>query len=260
MTHDPLTTIRPVELRQHRDALDRAVSELYAAFAKRKLSENGPDACTACCASPEAMARIASAQKHTISIDDLSEYLSAAKGAGAGEDLAYLLPRIMAVIAIGQEPKCAGLFSIFAHYFPPMWTKLTEQERQAATTCAVAVTQWRMNVPQSHDCAFETADVLEMLASGGFDTAPVLEILAHPPATLEAARVLTQIIIHHADLWRDNGCGFYSLPDEVAANISMRWICPPPFWVYRLCAFGCLAAQWSRQMGGRTVIIQIHEA
>lgn len=203
-----------------RSALELSVDQLYAAFAERKLSVDGPDACTACCASPRAMERMASAARRDITFDDLSEYLSTAKGPNAGQDLAYLLPRIMQVIAQGREPKCAGLFAVFAHYFPPMWSELTKKEREALARYVAALTTYYLTPGPINDWEFEITDVLEMLASGGFDTEPLTNTLQHPPPTVEATRILIDIILHHADIWRLDSRGFYETDDARSEIIS----------------------------------------
>jgi len=218
----PLPKTSEAELATLQDTLKRSVDSLYSAFAGRTLSENGPDACTYCCTSVETLERIAASPKDEIHFEDMESFLSAAKGYGAEADLVYLLPRIMQFISEGRDPKPAGLFAIFAHDLPEMLDRLTDQERAAIATFTTALTRWRMSLGSQTRCDYSLIDVLEMLATGGFETTPMLDALAHPPRTIEAASALVDLINHDSHFCRGNY--FYEVPDDKAAAIatSMR--------------------------------------
>jgi len=117
MTETPIRNLNDEDLAKLRAALDAAVEALYVAFQNRSLSPDGPDVCTACCMPLEAKQRVATAPKQAITYDDLHEFQSAAKGEGAGQDIAYLLPRTMEFVAQGRE-QGAGLFSLFILHGP----------------------------------------------------------------------------------------------------------------------------------------------
>lgn len=203
------------------EALQSSVAGLYSAFRNRKLSKGGPDACTNCCASPEAMERIACSAPQHISFNDLSEYHCAAKGEGAGEDLTFLLPRTLEFVASGSDLKSAGLFALFARYFPPMWEFLDDRERDALRVYCHELMLWRLTEDPNVIWDYDPFEILEMTASGGFDVEPVLDVLSDPPNTLSAINTIIDLVVDHADFWRD-GRAFYEVSDRRSRHLSRR--------------------------------------
>ncbi len=201
--------------------LESSIAELYSAFRNRKLSKGGPDACTQCCASPEAMERIAGSAPQQISFNDLSEYHCAAKGEGAAVDLTFLLPRTLEFVATGSDLKSAGLFSLFARYFPPMWELLDDRERDALRVYFRELMLWRLTADPSITWDYDPFEILEMTASGGFDVDPVLDVLSDPPDTLSAVDTITDLVLDHVDFWRD-GRGFYEVSDRCSRHMLRR--------------------------------------
>lgn len=201
--------------------LNSAITELYDAFRRRKLSEGGPDACTHCCASPEAMARIAHSAPERISFVDLSEYHCAAKGDGAGQDLVFLLPRTLEFVALGSDLNSAGLFALYARYFPPMWKELDDRERSAVGRYLRELLLWRLTEHQSVAWDYGPIEVLEMAASGGFDVDPIVDVMADPPDTESALEMMIDLILNHAKIWRD-GSGLYEVKQSLSQHISRR--------------------------------------
>lgn len=203
------------------EPLGSSIAELYSAFRNRKLSKGGPDACTYCCASPEAMERIARSDPQHISVDDLSEYHCAAKGESAGEDLTFLLPRTLEVVASGSDLKSAGLFALFARYFPPMWERLDDRERDALRAYSRDLMLWRLTADPSTNWDYGPFDILEMTASGGLDVDAVLDVLSDPPETLSAVDTIIDLVLNHVDLWGD-GRGLYEVSEQRAQHVSRR--------------------------------------
>lgn len=203
------------------EPLNSAIAELFAAFRRRKLSEGGPDACTHCCASPEAMARIAHSAPESISFSDLSEYHCAAKGDGAGQDLAFFLPRTLEFVAAGSDLNSAGLFALYAHYFPPMWEKLDTRERCAVRQYLRELLLFRLSDHPSITWDYAPIEVLEMAASGGFDMESIFDIMANPPDTETATELMIDLILNHEEIWRD-GKGQYPVSESFGQHISRR--------------------------------------
>jgi hypothetical protein len=203
------------------EQLSSAVAELYAAFRRRKLSEGGPDACTYCCASPEAMARIAHSSPERISYSDLSEYHCAAKGDGAGQDLAFLLPRTLEFVAAGSDLNSSGLFALFARYLPPMWEDFDDRERGAVRRYFHELILWRLTSHADVLWDYDAIELLEMAASSGFDVDPVLDVLADPPDTVSAMDLMIDLVLNHANLWKDSR-GLYEVSDPLSQHVSKR--------------------------------------
>ena len=203
------------------EELALAISELYAAFRRRQLSVGGPDACTNCCASPEAMARIAQSSPERIAFSDLSEYHGAAKGGGAGQDLVFLLPRTLECVAGGSDLNSVGLFALFARYFPPMWETLDKREREAVRSYLRELVRWRLNDQSGNTVDYNTIEILEMAASGGFDVDPILDVFADPPDSDCAVEMMICLILEHAQIWRDVN-GLYEVSDTLSEHVSRR--------------------------------------
>ena len=205
-----------------RQSLDRAVNDLYRAFGGRKLSHNGPAICTVCCAPEEVAERIRDASTpQSISFEDLSEFHSAAKGDGAGKDMAFLLPRTLEFVARGREPRSAGLFALFAHDFPPMWAKLSDRERDAVHAYCRALARWHLSLPPDATCDYGLMDVIEMAAAGGFGVDPILDELSEPPATDKGDDALVDLVLDRADFWQ-RPPKLYQTDSAVAAHIAQR--------------------------------------
>lgn len=199
-----------------------AISELYAAFRTRKLSKGGPDACTAsCCASREVLNRIARSAPMNVSFEDLREYHSAAKGLGAGEDLAFLLPRILQFVAQGRDPNGIGLFALFGSHFSPMWDELSDHERAAVRQYCSVLMRWRIATYSDKAPSYEPWDLLEMAAAGGFDVDPILDAFTPLPSTNGAVDLLIDLILHRADIWRDEQ-RIYGTDTELTKHIAER--------------------------------------
>lgn len=203
------------------EQMNSAIAELYAAFRHRRLSEGGPDACTHCCASPEAMARIAQSAPERISFSDLSEYHCAAKGDGAGQDLLFLLPRTLEFVAAGSDLNSAGLFALYARYFPPLWEKLDDRERGAVGFYLSELMLWRLTDHPTTKWDYDPIEILEMAASGGFNLDPIFDVLADPPNTETTMEMVIDLILNHADIWRD-GKGLYEASDGLSQHVSRR--------------------------------------
>ena len=199
-----------------------AVAELYAAFRCRALSSGGPAVCSPHCASADAVRRIAGATEPAdVSFEDLREFHDAAKGEGAGWDMAFLLPRTLEFVARGRVPKTAGLFALFAHEFPPVWRALTDRERGAVRSYCRELVRWRLALATTVRCDYEPMDILAMAASGGFDVDPVLDALCDPPATDASDDVLVDLVLDHMTP-RRKGRTFYATDERTAAHIDGR--------------------------------------
>jgi len=166
MSDEPTWNLSDEESTQNRETLDATIASLYVAFRHRKLSPGGPDVCTGCCMPLDAKQRVATTPKQAICFEDLREFQSAAKGGGAGQDMAYLLPRTMESVAAGRE-QGAGLFSLFSNYFPPVWPTLRPGEKEAVRNFYTALTRWRLGLREDVDCEFGIAEIIEMCGSGG---------------------------------------------------------------------------------------------
>ena len=215
--------------------LAASVTELYAAFRGRKLSPDGPDACTYCCASPEAMARIARSAPEAITLADLREYHSAAKGDGAGQDLVFLLPRSLEFVALGYEVHTAGMFALFGRYFVPMWDVLSARERAALRHFCATLMRWRLAAHGTDHCEYAPLEILEMVTAGGIDVDPVLDALADPPDRDGTVEVLIHLVLYHAGYWQD-GSGLFDDDATGAAYVAerLRAIIAAPHMLQRL--------------------------
>lgn len=203
-------------------AVEDSIAELYVAFCNRKLSEDGPDVCTApCCASSEAMNRIAHSAPADISSEDLREYHCAAKGLRVGQDLAFLLPRTLEFVAQGYDPKGIGLFALFGRKFAPIWDELTDREQAAVRRYCYELMRWQIANYPDGALEYQPLDLLEMAAPSGFDVEPLLDALADPPPTNGAVDVLSGLILDHAVLWRE-GRGLYDTDKNLAEHIAER--------------------------------------
>ncbi|WP_126136518.1 hypothetical protein [Tritonibacter mobilis] len=167
------------------------------------------------------MERIARSDPQHVSFDDLSEYHCAAKGDCAGEDLTFLLPRTLEVVASGSDLKSAGLFALFARYFPPMWERLDDRERDALRVYCRELMLWRLTADPSITWDYGPFEVLEMTASGGLDVDAVLDVLSDPPETLSAVETIIDLVLNHFDLWGD-GRGLYGVNDRRSQHVYRR--------------------------------------
>ena len=205
-----------------RQALDRAVDELYLAFGARKLSRNGPAICTFCCA-PEAVAeRIRDASTpRNVTFEDLSEFHSAAKSEEVAEDMAFLLPRTLEFVGRGREPNTVGLFALFAHHFPRMWAELSDRERDAVHAYCRALVRWHLSLPPGATCNYGLSDIIEMAAAGGFGVDPILDELSEPPATDRGDDALIDLVLDRAEFWQ-RPPKLFQTDATVAAHIARR--------------------------------------
>lgn len=235
----PMDPTIAVPLEAARGELDRSVAELYRVLRSRGLSEGGPDICTPHCAPIEVSERIAAAGRPShVRYDDLYEFLCAAKGDGAGEDIAFLFPRIAERLAEGRDPKGMGLFAILNHYFPPVWPTLEREERGAVRSFLGALTRWRLCVPMPDLKAcpfgsypsdpdfgppspfapeFAVLEIIEMTANGGIELNPVRDALLDPPPSLVAADVLADLVLDNPTAWRK---GSMTVEERYRAEIT----------------------------------------
>jgi len=211
------------DIAANRVALGAAVTKLYPAFQHRKLSPDGPDVCTDCCMPLEVKQRVATTPKKAISDADLQEFQSAAKGEGAGQDMAYFLPRTMEFIAQGKG-QGAGLFSLFWTYFPPVWPTLRNDEQEAVREFYAAFAQWWLGLNEENNCDYGLSEIVEMCACGGFDTEPVFSVIADPPTTPFAVKAISDLLVTRAYLWQVERRGFFEVaPDrqeQIAKSLS----------------------------------------
>lgn len=210
-------------------ALAAAVAELYAAFAGREWSSGGPFACTCpCCTSREVLDAMRHLPAAAVTLADLREYNGAAKwdpagGDAVGEDMAFLLPRTLEVVAQGRLPNYFGLFLLFANHFPPMWRKLSGREREAVRWYCRALMRWRLSLGADEECEYGPMDVLEMAIEGGFDAEPLLEVLEDLPAGRAAEDWLVDLILDRDGWWREGEGphpGGESAPDHVKRRLQ----------------------------------------
>ena len=211
-----------------RAALDAAVAELYAAFRGRRLSRNGPAACTFCCASPEAMARIVAASDagtpHAIGASDLAEYHSGVMGVPeeVAEDLSFLLPRILEIVAAEGGAASDDLHLLFAFGCQAIWPQLSERERDTVCGYLRALTRLCVGMPEEErSVRLNIADILELAATAGFDVDPVIDALCDLPRTRATTDFLIDLILDRAWLWQGSERG-YGVPKDAVEHIGAR--------------------------------------
>ena len=205
------------------EALGRAVRELYDAFGHRRLSDDGPAICSPHCVSEDVVQRIASAENAmSVGFEDLNAFYSAAKGTGIGEDLAFLLPRILEFVAQGRDPGGIGLFKLFVEWFPPMWSTLSDRERDAVCGYCRELTRSCFVPDLVVRLGYEPLEVVEMAASGGFDVDPILDVLCDPPPSFERDNFFISLVFDHPEIWK-GGSYFYRTDPEVVRWIAERF-------------------------------------
>lgn len=205
---------------EHRRAMESAISELYTAFRHRELSPDGPDVCTGCCVEPEQKERLATTPKHAIALDDLSTFHYAAKGDGAGQDIAYFLPRTLEFVSQGSDLLSAGLFCLFS-YCPSVWAILGKQEQQALQHFCSALSRWRFGLVEDEACEFTMLSILEMCSNGGFDVTPVMKVIADPPPTFSSVRIIADMLLNDVDVVQERGCSGLQITTEVAKQLGI---------------------------------------
>ncbi|MFC6758894.1 hypothetical protein ACFQFQ_04210 [Sulfitobacter porphyrae] len=102
-----------------------------------------------------------------------------------------------------------------------MWEKLDDRERGAVGFYLSELMLWRLTDHPTTKWDYDPIEILEMAASGGFNLDPIFDVLADPPNTETTMEMVIDLILNHADIWRD-GKGLYEASDGLSQHVSRR--------------------------------------
>lgn len=170
-------------------SMDAKIADLYGAFAARRLPGGKLTLCTACCTTPEVVARLECTPRHEITREDFFAYTEAVNySEKQGEEALYFAPRIFEFLHMGVETTNKSMDALFAAV--PDGPALTAQERTCVATFTGAFLHVLLARQEDWRATVQPIDVVAICAAGGFDMAPVRRVLSSPPEDVDLKRAL----------------------------------------------------------------------